>query len=161
MKQGGWIPVDKNLRHYLPKGRAYSLIEAYLSYRIDLDDGVASAVNDYARRWGWSRNKVRNFIGALQEGAVEVEGALLLLIPDRYIQRVNPTPHRLRRRAIYRQWREAVLERDGYACVKCGGAENLHAHHIKRFAIHERHRLDVDNGMTLCRECHKDEHRKN
>ena len=36
----------------------------------------------------------------------------------------------------YRQWRKAVLERDGFKCAYCGSTENLEAHHIKEFSTH-------------------------
>jgi hypothetical protein len=56
-----------------------------------------------------------------------------------------------------REWSVAVRSRDG-ACVKCGVTERLHAHHILRKSEHPDKALDVDNGMTLCNECHAKEH---
>jgi len=66
---------------------------------------------------------------------------------------------KLRRTPEYEAWRIAVLERDEYKCQHCektGG--RLHAHHIKRFKPHPELRYDVDNGITLCRQCHEDLH---
>lgn len=57
--------------------------------------------------------------------------------------------------ARYRQWRAAVLERDGYACICCGDTEKLHADHIKSWRTHKRLRYSVDNGQTLCASCHR------
>lgn len=54
-------------------------------------------------------------------------------------------------------WSFAVKARDG-ACVKCGDANNLHAHHIKSQADFPELRFDLDNGRTLCRKCHHREH---
>jgi len=70
----------------------------------------------------------------------------------------------------YKKWRMSVFERDKYTCQECGkrGGE-LNPHHIipfslilNRFGIKtlkqaEKCALlwDVNNGMTLCRECHK------
>lgn len=67
----------------------------------------------------------------------------------------------IRRSGEYSSWRTAVFERDDYTCVKCGhrGGE-LNAHHIKPFAKYPDHRLDVDNGITLCKECHKLVHKE-
>lgn len=56
----------------------------------------------------------------------------------------------------YKQWRWAVFERDDYTCQFCkvrGGY--LEADHIKQFAAHPDLRLDVSNGRTLCRPCHR------
>jgi uncharacterized phage protein (TIGR02220 family) len=54
----------------------------------------------------------------------------------------------------YEKWKNAVYERDGYACRECGSDQDIHAHHIKSFIDYPELRFDVDNGITLCRECH-------
>lgn len=59
----------------------------------------------------------------------------------------------------YQDWRKAVFERDNYTCKKCfhrGGI--LHAHHIKEWAKFPDLRYEVDNGLTLCKKCHKESH---
>lgn len=56
----------------------------------------------------------------------------------------------------YKKWRITVFERDGYKCQGCkkvGGY--LTAHHIKSFAHYPKLRFDLDNGITLCEDCHK------
>lgn len=60
----------------------------------------------------------------------------------------------------YKQWRTSVFERDSYKCQRCGkvGGE-LNAHHIKPFAKYKELRYEVDNGITLCAECHRKVHR--
>lgn len=44
---------------------------------------------------------------------------------------------------------------DNYTCQKCfkKGCE-INAHHIKNFSNNEELRLNIDNGITFCRECH-------
>jgi hypothetical protein len=55
----------------------------------------------------------------------------------------------------YKIWRKAVYQRDGYACVKCGGGGGrLEADHIKPFARFPKLRFEVSNGRTLCQPCH-------
>ena len=56
----------------------------------------------------------------------------------------------------FRLWREAVFSRDNWICQECcvrGGI--LHPHHIKSFALFPELRFAIDNGITLCVECHK------
>lgn len=53
-----------------------------------------------------------------------------------------------------RQWRLAVFRRDNYRCRKCGATADLHAHHVLSFADHPSLRLAVDNGLTVCIDCH-------
>ena len=64
----------------------------------------------------------------------------------------------LRHRSKYQQWREAVLNRDGYVCRSCGTQDNTLAHHIKPFKTFPALRYDVENGMALCTSCHTRHH---
>lgn len=59
----------------------------------------------------------------------------------------------------YGDWREKVLLKDEYTCQKCG--RNLisypfllRAHHIQELHNHPELKLDVNNGGTLCVDCH-------
>jgi len=63
-----------------------------------------------------------------------------------------------RRTTEYKAWRAAVLARDEYECVRCGNTEDLHAHHIEPISENLLKALDIDNGETLCEDCHRREH---
>lgn len=65
--------------------------------------------------------------------------------------------YREHRRIIdgYQYWRKDVFARDNYKCLKCGNGGKLNAHHIESYATNKEKRLDVDNGATLCEDCHK------
>ena len=58
------------------------------------------------------------------------------------------------------EWRKQVFERDQYKCVECGQKGTLQAHHIKEWADYPDLRYEIDNGITLCRECHSKKHPK-
>lgn len=71
-----------------------------------------------------------------------------------------------------RKWMDAVKERDGYKCVRCGSEDQIESHHktelaelIERYGIKSREDAractalwNLDNGETLCQKCHYAEH---
>tara|TARA_B110000495_G_scaffold115421_1_gene100037 strand:+ start:390 stop:1115 length:726 start_codon:yes stop_codon:yes gene_type:complete len=62
-------------------------------------------------------------------------------------------------RYAWRSWSKTVRKRDNDKCRHCNSTENLIAHHIWHKAFCPESSLDVDNGITLCHECHKEQHR--
>jgi hypothetical protein len=73
----------------------------------------------------------------------------------------------------YRQWVSDIFHRDDFTCQKCftkGGY--LHAHHIKYFSVIFKENniksmqdaleccefWNINNGVTLCKGCHKKQH---
>lgn len=56
----------------------------------------------------------------------------------------------------YRKWRTKVFQRDSWTCQTCGlRGVYLEAHHIKSWAKYPNLRYELENGVALCRECHK------
>lgn len=74
---------------------------------------------------------------------------------------ITPENQRIRGSIEFSLWRESVFARDNWTCQKCkvrGG--KLVAHHIQNFAQYPELRFAIDNGITLCNECHKEFHKK-
>jgi len=73
---------------------------------------------------------------------------------------VSTENHLIRNSIQYKEWRKIIFERDDYTCQKCGAksgngkAVYLEAHHLKSFAEFPELRFDLDNGSTLCKDCH-------
>lgn len=64
-----------------------------------------------------------------------------------------------RTRKAYREWREQVFKRDNYTCHDCGAKKTyLQAHHEKHVKDYPELIYDVNNGITLCVECHQKKH---
>ena len=56
--------------------------------------------------------------------------------------------------AKYKEWKARVNVRDNFTCKECGKPGN-ETHHIKRWKDYPELRFDVDNGKTLCLDCHR------
>jgi len=64
-------------------------------------------------------------------------------------------PYKHYKNADYKEWRNNVFERDNFTCQNCGMRGNvLHPHHIKSYTNFPSLRYDVNNGITLCVNCH-------
>jgi len=62
--------------------------------------------------------------------------------------------------ADYKKWRRDIFSRDKYSCVKCGKSKcRIEADHIKMWTLYPELRYDINNGQTLCRDCHKEKTR--
>ena len=61
-----------------------------------------------------------------------------------------------RARQNLHSWRKEVLKDNVCAC--CGGDKHLEAHHIFGFSSNENLRDDPNNGIALCKWCHKKYH---
>ncbi len=65
----------------------------------------------------------------------------------------------IRRSPACTNWRLEVFRRDDFTCVCCGKTGGrLHAHHILSFAKYSNQRFNTKNGVTLCKNCHKNLH---
>ena len=81
----------------------------------------------------------------------------------------------IRKNFKYRQWRCDVYTRDNFICQDCGQRSGiLNAHHNKELteiireykiislkeALECEEIYNINNGITLCRDCHKKRHYK-
>lgn len=83
---------------------------------------------------------------------------------DDYIGENNPNWNggyhkkyqRKRMTADYKKWRDSVFKRDNYECQFCHDrGVFLESHHIKRVKDYPNLYFDINNGITLCKDCHQ------
>lgn len=64
--------------------------------------------------------------------------------------------HRVRSSVEWKEWRAAVFARDEFTCKECGAnGVYLEPHHIVPVRSCGDKLFDINNGITLCRPCHK------
>jgi hypothetical protein len=64
-------------------------------------------------------------------------------------------------REVQPELRKLVLKRDNYTCQKCGITNvELHCHHYEGIEVNPVESADIDQCVTLCKECHNDIHKK-
>lgn len=60
-----------------------------------------------------------------------------------------------------RKWRDKIYLRDDYTCQVCNiKGRKLNAHHLNSWNYYEKERFNINNGITLCENCHREFHKK-
>lgn len=67
----------------------------------------------------------------------------------------NNEKTKFRKTYEFKFWQIAVFKRDKHTCQCCGSKKNINAHHLDGYNWCKEKRTDIDNGITLCEECHK------
>ena len=59
-----------------------------------------------------------------------------------------------------RKWTSEIFKRDNYTCKCCKKKGNtfLNAHHLNSWNKYKELRFEINNGITLCEDCHKKFH---
>ena len=116
------------------------------------------------RYWlGKKRPEVKTFIGfGMKKGHIPWNKGKKVLATtgeknSNWKGGITPIHSKIRGSVEYKLWRDSVFKRDNYTCVWCGYDKGhiIEADHIKPFSLYPELRFAIDNGRTLCRECHK------
>jgi len=113
-----------------------------------------------------TRNKIRqNQLGKKYSKESRIKMSLSKIGDKNPNWKGGITPYNviIRTSSKYREWSLSVFKRDNFICQSCGYINGgiLEAHHIRSFAKYPNLRYILDNGITLCKKCHKIVHKYN
>ena len=80
-----------------------------------------------------------------------------IVLKQVYKKSITPKVGKRKTGFLHQAWASLVKDRDK-KCTECGSVYDLHAHHIKQYKSHPELRNDVNNGITLCGNCHRKWH---
>jgi hypothetical protein len=74
----------------------------------------------------------------------------------------NSESEAFRKSYEFKQWQIGVFKRDNYICQCCNKKKSgeLNSHHLDGYNWCIEKRTDINNGVTLCGDCHIDFHQK-
>jgi len=74
---------------------------------------------------------------------------------------ITPENQKIRTSLELKLWKKASMERDEFTCQKCKiVGDKLCVHHINNFADFKELRTSISNGITFCKNCHQEFHKK-
>jgi len=121
----------------------------------------------------WKKNMSKKMMGrTFSEETIKKRIASVRRGPNCHFWKggITPLVILIRQSYDYRQWRTSVFERDNFSCRLCGTrGGSINADHVKSFSkiLNENNirsfeeasnceeLWDIDNGRTLCEECHR------
>ena len=60
----------------------------------------------------------------------------------------------------YNKWHDCVFKRDNYTCIISGERNDIVAHHLYSYNKYKELRTDINNGVTISKDLHKEFHSK-
>jgi hypothetical protein len=142
-------------QRYNEEEKEYYEHDLYPMFTVEPDDTLVSLENINTE----SASKVLSFIVNEMNWYLELKPKTVVL---KQIYKKSITPKSSKNKRGFNQvaWASMVKLRDG-KCTKCSSVYDLHAHHIESFKDNEKLRYDVNNGITLCGQCHREYHKIN
>lgn len=151
----------KNTRSTNKWGRKFNARQSQEIVKFYTDD---NSIAETGKKFGASNSCIEKILK--EQGIILRNSADATRLAYKKKRAANPlnlsvlTIKELRNTPEYREWRLAVYRRDNFSCVTCGAAAKrneviIHADHIKPMSLFPELQFDINNGRTLCWECHK------
>jgi len=158
----------------------YNTYESRLSYCEEIKEyhGILKVKCTYCGKWYIpTKFQVRNRISALngQEKSLGTENRFYCsnkckiacpIYGRRKYQNGHPKLNENNQtREAQPELRQMVFKRDNYTCLKCRKHQDnldvsLHCHHIEGILWNPLESADIDQCMTVCKDCHKEIHKQ-
>ena len=147
------VKVDKKQLYQLYVNEKLSTKEVAQAMKIP-----KATINKRLTFYGWKRTPqqamLKNNPAKQPEAREKIRASKLGDKNPAWKDGISPIKKRIRRSIKYREWRETIFKQDNYICQMCGENGNLNANHIKKFSDYPELRFELNNGITLCKNCH-------
>lgn len=90
---------------------------------------------------------MQNVAEFIDETGKKFKSGVYHILSTRYFER-----HRIL------EWKRAIFERDNYLCQVCDNHRHITAHHLFAWTGYESQRFNIENGVTLCGQHHREFH---
>ena len=129
----------------------------------------------YGRVWNSSKDKILYYQARLMKLQTQKIATLKYRLEEadaglvrfrKKLKRMDRADPRkiAQKEAFYSDWRITVLVRDNFTCQDCKDADislaSLEVHHILPWKDNVNSRYDPENGVTLCKSCHRMRHKE-
>lgn len=136
----------KDLHERLKKGKFISCKECNKKFYIQRCEfnRAKFCSNSCKHKWYGRKNKGRKMLQTIGNKHWNWKGG------------ITPERTKIYFSKEYKEWVKKVYQRDNYTCQKCGDntGNNLKPHHKNSFTDYPELRFDINNGITLCENCH-------
>lgn len=142
-----WGDVYSALENMIKLG-TFELIEAHVTYFnencVHIQHATITDDESYSK-------KIIDFREEIPDNATCLY--LNIIIKGEFFE-IGPVMGYRRNSPEIREWKKNVLNRDNHTCQCCGVQKHLEVHHISSFTENPHLRVDVNNGIVLCKWCH-------
>lgn len=144
---------NETLNKYLDKASSY--VNSYLELKSHSED-IAEKSSEHDSLLEEKTNKINELTHILAEKSSEI-----MVLKNQNKNSLKPSDESSLSRSSPQvlKWKQKVLKRDKI-CQCCGNDNNLQVHHLSAFVTHNERGADMDNGIVLCKKCHKQYHSK-
>ncbi len=122
----------------------YKNIEDKREWEWEKKYNIIRKKNGWKYQKKWAKNNPEKVLVIMRRHFTKY-GKTFKMNPNEYLYAIN-------------SWSKTIKKLDNNMCKLCDSKENINAHHLQPKQDFPQLCLDLNNGITLCKNCHWDVH---